>query len=290
MRYDVPIFLAGVLTAAAYAGCSDNGTSSTTEGAGGTTTAATTTSTTTSTVVTSTGGPSAVSAGGTGGTGGAPFDTCNGEPDGLCKFSSGEDCGCSDCVDSAFCKPDTCNDDGYCSVVWDSCICPDCDANYKCADPGLENCTDDGECKSYDEGCLCADCQGKDACLDNIAACAGGAPDGTCDLNVETCQCVDCFGRPGCAKCIMDSTCNTSEACYCPECSQGNWCTDPANCKDDGICDALDEGCHCGDCSPYPECNGGSSLPATSAGAGGSAGGGMGGSAGAPPGGNGGAP
>lgn len=279
MRYELPIFLFSALTMAIYAGCdgessSTTGTTGGAGGAGGTTSSATTSVTTS---VTSSSVVSSVSSGG-GGTGGAIFDSCNGEPDQLCKPSAGEDCNCPDCVDAAICKPDSCMTDGYCSVVWDSCICPDCDTNYKCADPAKKNCTDDGVCNSYDEGCVCPDCQDKPECLDNMVACAGGAPNGVCDLYAETCACVDCFGRPGCAKCIQDSTCNTSEACYCPECELGNWCTDPDNCKDDGICDALDEGCHCADCAPVPECNGGSSLPATGVGAGG---GGMGGAGGA---------
>lgn len=280
MRYELPIFLASAFLIAAYAGCSDGATKSTTEGTGGTGGTTTATTTTATTTVTTTSVVTSVSSGG--GTGGAPFNTCNGEPDQLCKPSSGEECDCPDCAEAVFCKPDVCNTDGYCSVVWDSCICPDCDTNYKCADPALKNCTDDGVCNSKDEGCLCADCQEKAECLDNVAACAGGAPDGTCDLYAETCQCLDCFGRPGCVKCIQDSVCNTSEACYCPECELGNWCTSPENCVDDGICDALDEGCHCNDCAPYPECNGGSSLPATGVGAGGGgAAGGAGGRGGA---------
>src|SRR5262249_43553041 len=77
-----------------------------------------------------------------------------------------------------------------------------------------------------------------------------------CDLTAETCECVDCFGRPGCLPCIADSVCGSSEPCYCPECKLGNYCIDPKNCHDDGICDAAREGGECADCAPVPECKG----------------------------------
>ena len=267
-RYELPIFLASAFLFAVYAGCGGgdetNPQSTTTSqggagGAGGssasTSTSKTTTSTPTSLTTTST--PANAVSSGFGGAGGAENLHCWETPNGVCEPKKFEDCECEDCLGAAICTPDTCTTDGHCSHVWDACICPDCDANYDCADPLKKDCTDDGVCDSIVEGCVCDDCQSKPECLDNIAACAGGAPDGACDLVAETCACVDCFGLPGCVKCVKDGICGVSEPCFCSECASTNYCSNPANCADDGLCDALDEGCHCADCADVPECTGG---------------------------------
>ena len=284
-RYELPIFLASALLFAAYAGCdgaettNPHTTTTSQGGAGGAGGAGSTTTTTKPSGTTTQSFPTTTPANavGIGGAGGESPACWNG-PNGICEPTKFEDCECEDCHGSALCVPGTCTTDGYCSHVWDACICPDCDANYDCADPAKKNCTDDGVCDSLVEGCVCPDCQGEAECADNIAACAGGAPDGACDLTSEPCACVDCFGLPGCVKCINDGLCGVSEPCFCPECAFTNYCKNPANCVADGLCDALDEGCHCADCADIPECNGGSSVPGSSSsgtGTGGGTGGGM---------------
>jgi hypothetical protein len=199
-------------------------------------------------------GPQAVSVG----VGGAA-DTCipdngpDGGVDGICELLGGEDCNCKECLDTAFCIPDKCVTDGVCDPTYDSCICPDCDTFHFCANPQKANCVDDGECDSFHEGCTCADCAKKADCQDNIVVCNGGKLDGKCEAN-ETCACADCFGTPKCVPCIVNGTCNTYDPCSCIDCIDGDYCTNPDNCTNDGVCDILLEGCVCQDCMSIPEC------------------------------------
>ncbi len=55
-----------------------------------------------------------------------------------------------------------CDTNGICDAG-DDCVCPDCDADTACMDPG--SCDDDDFCDTESEGCGCNDCQGTPACL-----------------------------------------------------------------------------------------------------------------------------
>jgi hypothetical protein len=48
--------------------------------------------------------------------------------------------------------------------------------------------------------------------------------------------------------------CAIEEACTCDSCDTDMFCTDPANCTDDGFCNQFVEGCQCADCTNVPNC------------------------------------
>lgn len=72
-------------------------------------------------------------------------------------------------------------------------------------------------------------------CID-VTAGDCGAPD------AQACEC------EGCA-----DTCGASD-CVCPSCAGDAFCSNPANCQDDGECDPYNEGCVCADCADHPNC------------------------------------
>ncbi len=84
-------------------------------------------------------------------------------------------------------------------------------------------------------------------CLDNMICSAAAG---------EACTCADCAMSPTCGFC--DATPNDcsaqNDACTCPDCDADMFCTDPANCTDDGFCDQFIEGCQCADCTAVPNC------------------------------------
>lgn len=104
-------------------------------------------------------------AGGAGGEGGGAACV----DDGACDVKT-ETCACGDCMDTAFCVPDQCVDDGLCTYD-DACICDDCLSDKGCKP---ESCNENGACESFFEGCACADCATKLECLDNPEGGGGG--------------------------------------------------------------------------------------------------------------------
>ncbi|HVY48598.1 MAG TPA: hypothetical protein VHB21_22065 [Minicystis sp.] len=56
------------------------------------------------------------------------------------------------------------------------------------------------------------------------------------------------------ASCQADGACTTSDDCVCPDCRTDAYCSSPASCNHDGICDTYDEGCACDDCAGAPIC------------------------------------
>ena len=68
---------------------------------------------------------------------------------------------------------------------------------------------------------------------------------------------------------------------HLPGCGAQPFCSDPANCMNDGECDSFNEGCVCADCAEEQECldNPGTGGNGGAAGAGGAAQGGAGGAA-----------
>jgi hypothetical protein len=48
--------------------------------------------------------------------------------------------------------------------------------------------------------------------------------------------------------------CTLDDDCVCDDCDADSYCADPANCIDDNVCDAFNEGCVCADCATHPEC------------------------------------
>jgi hypothetical protein len=238
-------------TLSVWAGCSGGG-------GGGTGGATSTTSVTHSTV----------GVGGSGGGGIGGGNACVVQ-DGICDLKAGEDCGCADCTDTAFCTPDLCMDPTNCDHLFDSCTCPACAEDPYCGDPAKGNCKDDGMCDSYVEGCHCADCQDKPECAPRITACAGGKADGICDRSQEDCSCVDCEGTPLCVPCTVDGVCSDSDPCTCSDCIGAMVCNDPSRCEDDGVCAAVSEGCVCNDCKGLPECQPGLDAGTPDAGDGG---------------------
>jgi hypothetical protein len=182
--------------------------------------------------------------------------TCvGGVTDGKCEPLLGEDCKCGDCASTAFCVT-TCDDQlGVCDPIYDACSCPDCFTSHACSSPTHDNCKKDGKCDSFHEGCACDDCKQVGTCEEAIMQCLDKKLDQFCDIS-EPCDCPDCFGVPRCLPCNVDGTCAPAEPCTCADCAGTSYCMDPANCEDDGICDALIEGCLCNDCSWIPECNG----------------------------------
>jgi hypothetical protein len=83
------------------------------------------------------------------------------------------------------------------------------------------------------------------ACIDDMI----------CSASVgEGCQCADCAMQAICGFCNMNNMCEAADACTCDECDQDAFCTDPANCTDNGFCDQFVEGCQCADCVAVPNC------------------------------------
>ncbi len=84
----------------------------------------------------------------------------------------------------------------------------------------------------------------------------GCIDDGVCHAEVgEGCACADCASDPVCGYCNpADAMCGLDEACTCDDCDTDAFCTDAANCSDDGFCDQFVEGCQCADCTGVPNC------------------------------------
>ena len=61
-----------------------------------------------------------------------------------------------------------------------------------------------------------------------------------------------------CAGCALPE-CGTKDGfndCVCSTCADDAFCSNPANCTDDGECDPFNEGCVCADCAAHPACVG----------------------------------
>ncbi len=54
--------------------------------------------------------------------------------------------------------------------------------------------------------------------------------------------------------CTYNGVCNDGEYCVCVDCDEDSFCSNPANCFDNGNCQAFVEGCVCADCASHPEC------------------------------------
>jgi len=59
---------------------------------------------------------------------------------------------------------------------------------------------------------------------------------------------------PSTANCTNNGICNDGDDCVCSDCDDDLFCSDPSNCKDDGVCKTFVEGCVCADCATEPEC------------------------------------
>lgn len=96
------------------------------------------------------------------------------------------------------------------------------------------------------------------------AGMGGGGPcvnDKYCDVgSKESCSCVDCINTAYCIpdKCVNDNECHPldDDSCICNDCDGHQYCSDAAmeNCSNDGVCDAVNEGCKCPDCATKPTC------------------------------------
>ncbi len=206
--------------------------------------------------------PVASGGGGVGGVGGVVNTTAGGgergcltPPDGSCDDES--DCVCASCAPAAACMDGGCMANGFCDLAFeDSCVCSDCDSERACMGAfGGGDCSDDGVCDRAVENCGCRDCFDAPTCVDNQQLCVGGVPDGECTPLTESCSCNDCLGAFVCL-CEDDGTCGFTEPCVCGDCWIDGFCSDAANCLDDGICDWEAEGCGCTDCAPATACDG----------------------------------
>ncbi|MBW2453176.1 MAG: hypothetical protein JRI68_01635 [Deltaproteobacteria bacterium] len=72
----------------------------------------------------------------------------------------------------------------------------------------------------------------------------------------------DVADQNGCAceGCTYDGICfeagqQLADDCVCGDCATDDYCSNPANCADDGICDPYFEGCVCADCAAHPACS-----------------------------------
>ena len=118
----------------------------------------------------------------------------------------------------------------------------------------------------------------------DTASCDNMMADGMCNSETELCTCDDCDGQiPTCGGCMDDGACTQEDACTCADCDTDDFCANPAQCTDDGICDQFNEGCVCTDCVAVPNCvdnTGGAGGAGGSGGSGGAGGGGVGGTGG----------
>jgi hypothetical protein len=57
----------------------------------------------------------------------------------------------------------------------------------------------------------------------------------------------------GSSDCTNNGNCQDDD-CVCSDCDNDLFCSDPANCTNDGFCNAFVEGCVCADCATHPEC------------------------------------
>ena len=58
---------------------------------------------------------------------------------------------------------------------------------------------------------------------------------------------------PNNADCTNDGMC-TNDDCVCSDCDNDLFCSNPASCNHNGICQTFQEGCACDDCMTHPEC------------------------------------
>jgi predicted small lipoprotein YifL len=119
----------------------------------------------------------------------------------------------------------------------------------------------------------CSDATLQDCVCKQDSYCCESAWDATCVSEVNEFGCGKCDvsdnpgggggdpggggGDPGGGSvgCKDDGQCTLEDDCVCTDCDADSYCSDPANCQDDGKCDAFVEGCVCADCkSSHPEC------------------------------------
>jgi len=53
---------------------------------------------------------------------------------------------------------------------------------------------------------------------------------------------------------LPDNQCTLDDDCVCADCDTDPYCSDPANCVDDNVCEPYSEGCVCTDCANHPQC------------------------------------
>jgi hypothetical protein len=68
--------------------------------------------------------------------------------------------------------------------------------------------------------------------------------------DLAACECA------GCAIPTCDDGMGNYNDCVCASCANDAFCSDPANCTNDGACDPFNEGCVCADCFTHPSCAG----------------------------------
>ncbi len=198
--------------------------------------------------------------------------TTTGSPGGDCCAAHAEP-GCNDMT----CQDAVCAMDQFCCAFeWDmDCaafaqrVCEDCggagtdsgdsdsggatcgngmlDAGEDCDGANLNgsDCTDLG----FTDGTLGCDatCSFDSSMCTGAVACDVGAIVGCVDENPATCTCEACDAGGGCS---------LQEDCVCPDCATDDFCSNPASCNFNGLCDPYNEGCACTDCTDHPLCGG----------------------------------
>lgn len=138
---------------------------------------------------------------------------------------------------------------------------------------GDESCNEDDVCDD-EEDCDCSDCSDTSFCDGNASTTAttGASTSGATTATSSTTGgggvvCADvsdtsvCLGSDqaaclclGCPLAVCDDGAGNYNDCVCANCAADPYCSDPANCMDDGECHPGLEGCICADCVGHPLC------------------------------------
>ncbi len=185
--------------------------------------------------------------------GGGSGDSCN--EDDFCDEE--EDCDCVDCAGTAVCGSPGCQDDGVCAIS-ESCDCADCATTPACTGAGGSGATSSNATGTSTNSTSNSTTNSTSNSTTNSTASttSGGGNFMCADVSDPACGASDpasclCLG---CDLAVCDDGNGNYNDCVCANCAADPFCSDPANCSDDGVCDPGLEGCVCADCAGHPLC------------------------------------
>lgn len=163
--------------------------------------------------------------------GGGSGDSCN--EDDVCDEE--EDCECSDCAGTSFCDTGTGGSTSASTTAATGSTSATTGASTTAATTSAATTTATSATSSTSSGgaFMCGD-------VSDTTNCPASDPAGCLCLGCELAACDDGMGG--------------YNDCVCANCAADPYCSDAANCQDDGVCDPGFEGCVCADCAGHPLC------------------------------------
>jgi hypothetical protein len=161
--------------------------------------------------------------------GGGSGDSCN--EDDVCDEE--EDCDCVDCAGTSFCDSGAGGSSSASTTGTTSSTTAASTSAATTAASTSAATTSATSSTSSGGGFTCGD-------VSDTANCPASDP--------VACACL------GCELAACDDGMGGYNDCVCANCAADPYCSDAANCQDDGVCDPGYEGCVCADCAGHPLC------------------------------------